>query len=214
MRRAFAIIAAAAVLFAACDFGGPTEDESNLTDPGSLTREGSHPDVLAEPSPGDTEHGEGATTPAERNDVSDQLRESRGPAQGEGQENADSAAAVGTVRQFADLLERRQFADARRLYAGDGSASGLGEEEFAEKFEGFETIEAEVQYPRRAEATVGSNQVEVQLTLSGNLESGTPYVRTGLVTLASGAGRWEIVHIRLGTEPGPELESEIAAQTD
>ena len=211
MRRALAPVAAA-VLLAAC--GGPTEEEQNLD-----TR-GEHPAVVADPAPGQPELGEGPVTPGERGSIynaqDNQNALSPGneaaPQPDVATASPDAEAAVAVVRQFGDLLEQRQFAEARALYGNDGEASGVSADEFADRFENFETIDSAVAYAGRVEGAAGSLYTDVQLTLTGNLDSGEPYSRTGLVTLrrvnnVPGATeeqlRWHIVKVRLGqTAPG------------
>jgi hypothetical protein len=202
MRRLLPSIAAA-VLIAGCD-GQRTEEEQ------ALNERGEHPEVLAAPAPGDAELREGAVTPGERGSIYN-AADNPDAAVADGTTAPTGAqAAVGVVRRFGELLERRQFAEARRMYAEDGAASGLTDEQFAARFEDFETIDTAVEHPARIEGAAGSLYAQVQLTLTGELQSGEPYSRTGLVTLrraneVPGASeeqlQWRILNVRLGVAP-------------
>lgn len=204
MRHAFAPLAAAALL-AGCGADRPTDAEQNLP------AVGEHPEVMADPGPGQPATREGPVTPAEQNDVAEALRNGDTAAAGpQMQQQSEAEAAVAVVRQFAELLEQRRFAEARQLYAEGGAASGLSPEAFTDKLDDFRTIAAAVEYPERVEGAAGSLYADVQLTLSGELQGGEPYSRTGMVTVrrvndVPGATpdqlQWRIVKVRLGVAP-------------
>lgn len=203
MRAAFTSLAAAALL-SACGADRPTEAEQNLSDVGE------HPEVVADPAPGQPQFGEGPVTPPERNDVAEKIESGTVPSGPGVQQMSEAEAAVAVVRQFGELLEQRRFTEARQLYAADGAASGLSPEAFAAKLDDFKTIDSAVAYPKRVEGAAGSLYADVQLTLSGVLQSGEPYSRTGTVTVrrvndVPGATpdqlQWQIVNVRLGVAP-------------
>ena len=200
MRRALAPLAAASSILAACGPAPTAEEEA-------LNRQGSHPEQLAQPGPGEPQQREGPVTPAERNQLAQNEAQ---PAAPERNVSALALAAAGVVQQFGDLLEQRRFADARRLYAGDGAASGLTEEEFERRFDGFRTINSAVQEPERVTGTTA--EAQVQLTIDGELDSGEPYARTGLVWLKREGGGWRIVNVRLAPQAPPQLERQVTAQ--
>lgn len=203
MHRLLAPIAAAA-LIAGCG-GQPTEEEQ------ALDQRGEHPEVLAAPAPGQPEVREGPVTPGERGSIYNAADNPDAAVADGATAPAGAETAVGVVRRFGDLLEQRQFAEARRMYAEDGAASGITDEQFAARFEDFATIDSAVEHPARIEGAAGSLYAQVQLTLTGELKSGEPYSRTGLVTLrrvndVPGATeeqlQWHILNVRLGVAPG------------
>lgn len=208
MRRILAPLAAAA-LCAGC--GGPTEEEQ------ALDTTGEHPTAIAHPPPGNPELREGPVTPGERGSIYNAQDNQNALSPGNEAAAPDAAtappeaeAAVAVVRRFGELLEQREFGEAWRLYADSGAASGLSEEQFAARFEDFETIDSAVAYPGRIEGAAGSLYAQVQLTLSGEMVGGEPYSRTGVVTLrrandVPGASeeqlQWGITKVRLGAAP-------------
>lgn len=184
--RGLLMIAVSAVALGGCS-REPVPDEN-------ISQRGEHPERLAHPAPGEPVIEEGPITPAERDDS------------GQGQLDASAAgtpseAATAVATQFGRLLEQREFSKARALFASNGAASGLSEEAFARQFDDIATIRAATEYPKRAETAGDASRAEVQLTLHGNLSSGEPFVRTGLVTLTRSAeadGGWAISRVRLG----------------
>ena len=95
-----------------------------------------------------------------------------------------SAQGAGQVlQQFGSLLEQRRFVEARRLWSDGGRASGLTEVEFAEAYDKYAEIHAEVGAPGTMEGAAGSVYVDVPLRLYGTLKSGRPFNLAGPVTL-------------------------------
>jgi len=183
------LAAAAIVLAAACTKPSPQPQPDEMEQVVNGTRvANSVPEVSAG---GDTA-GEGSITPGEGGDIHavDPLR----PEQ--------------VVAQFGDLLEQKRLGDAFGLV--DAQALGMTEKQFEHRFSGYETIDTAVGKIGRTEGAAGSLYSEIQLTLSGNRNDGTPYVMTGPVTLrrvndvpgsTAEQRRWHIVKMELAADP-------------
>jgi len=126
---------------------------------------------------------EGNVTPAEREEI--RQPEAQSPAQ--------------VVGRFANLIVQRRFDEALGMWAPD--AAGFNAEQMAARFERFDTIQAEV---GQMSGGQGGGQ-QVQLTLTGTREDGTPYSLTGPVTVVQGdrtSGRnWQVARVVLTSNP-------------
>ena len=91
--------------------------------------------------------------------------------------------AAQVLQHYAALLEQRRFADAYRLWSGDGQASGLDERGFAQTFAPFSEIHAEIGAPGRVEGAAGSLYVEVPIRFYGKRAAGTAFSSVGTATL-------------------------------
>ena len=102
----------------------------------------------------------------------------------EGMIDPKSAQGAGQVLQrFGALLEQGKFAAARQSWSDGGKASGLTEAEFAEAYDKYAEIHAEVGAPGEPEGAAGSSYVEIPLRLYGKLKTGRPFNLVGPVVL-------------------------------
>lgn len=113
-----------------------------------------------------------------------------------------------TANQFANLLSHKQFADAFNLV--DSQAMGLDQKDFEAKFATYKTIAAAIGEIEPTEGAAGSLYSQMQLTLSGNRNDGSPYAMTGPITLrrvndvpgsTAEQRRWHIVKMELTADP-------------
>ena len=102
----------------------------------------------------------------------------------EGMIDPKSAQGAGQVLQrFGALLEQGKFATARQSWSDGGKASGLTGAEFAETYDKYAEIHAEVGAPGEPEGAAGSSYVEIPLRLYGKLKTGRPFNLVGPVVL-------------------------------
>ena len=102
----------------------------------------------------------------------------------EGMIDPKTAQGAGQVLQrFGALLEQGKFAAARQSWSDGGKASGLTEAEFAEAYDKYAEIHAEVGAPGEPEGAAGSSYVEIPLRLYGKLKTGRPFNLVGPVVL-------------------------------
>ena len=87
------------------------------------------------------------------------------------------------LQRFGALLEQGKFAAARQSWSDGGKASGLTEAEFAEAYDKYADIHAEVGAPGESEGAAGSSYVEIPLRLYGKLKTGRPFNLVGPVVL-------------------------------
>ena len=92
-------------------------------------------------------------------------------------------AAGQVVQHYGALLEQRKFADARKLWAGGGDASGMSPAQFAAAYDKYATIHSEVGKPADMEGAAGSVYITVPFRLYGTLKSGGPFNLVGPLTL-------------------------------
>lgn len=163
----------------------PPPNEMDAVVPGTRVDPAAPPGALGQE---DVNVAEGNITPAEQGDFRDV--EQRTP--------------VEVVELYANMLEQGRFADAYRLW--DPQATPVSQDEFVQKFDELETINAAV--GRMGPA--GSLQDDVQLTLTGKTSAGENYSLTGPVTVkrasdAPGATndqrRWRITRMVLTSKP-------------
>lgn len=123
---------------------------------------------------------------------------------------ASAQGAADTVQHYYALIEAGKYAEARRLWASGGDASGKTESEFAADFRNYRDYHAEVGAPGRIEGAAGSLYVDVPVQLYGRLKDGSPFREPGTVTLrrvndVPGATaeqrRWHISDIAAGNAP-------------
>jgi hypothetical protein len=116
--------------------------------------------------------------------------------------------AADVVQAYYALLEARRHADARRLWSGEGEASGTDEAAFAARFARYADYHARIGAPGTIEGAAGSLYVEVPVLLYGRLKKGEPFRRRATVTLrrvndvpgaTAAQRRWHIQKI----EPAP-----------
>lgn len=183
---AIAIIVAAG----ACTDPSP-QPQPNEVDVVNATRvdPGAAPGALGNES---VNYSEGSITPAERGsiyEVGDQPPEM-------------------VAGQFANLIVRRQFEDAHRMW--DPNAADFTPEQLAQEFENYKTIQAEIGRTGPPEGAAGSIYSQVQLTLSGTTTDGENYTVTGPITLrrvndvpgsTAEQRRWRVVKIVLTGNP-------------
>lgn len=137
-------------------------------------------------------YAEGPVTPAERGSIYEV--EAQSPAQ--------------VVARYANLIVRRQFEEAYRMW--DPQAADFTPDQFAQRFQRFRTIQAEVGEASPPEGAAGSLYDKVQLTLSGTTTDGENYTVTGPVTVrrvndvpgsTEEQRRWRIVKMVLTANP-------------
>ncbi len=114
------------------------------------------------------------------------------------------------VQRYGGLLEQRRFAEARRLWANEGEASGLSEAGFDAAYGKYATIHSEVGRPAGMEGAAGSVYISVPFRLYGTRKDGRAFNLVGPLTLrrvndVSGATRsqrrWHIEKIELTPRP-------------
>lgn len=128
----------------------------------------------------------------------------------------DARAAATAVRRYFDLVAKRRYDDAWRMWDDDGAASGLSAEAFGQSFEKFADYQAVVGAPGPVESGAGQRYITVPVRISGTLRDGQPFAMEGPVTLhrvadidgASAARRqWRIsesgIRPRPATDPTP-----------
>lgn len=91
--------------------------------------------------------------------------------------------AANLVQTYYALLEAGRYGEARRLWAGEGEASGAGDARFAAGFERYRDYHAQVGAPGAIEGAAGSLYVEVPVVLYGRLKDGAEFSRKATVTL-------------------------------
>ncbi|WP_431469488.1 MliC family protein [Sphingosinithalassobacter sp. LHW66-3] len=93
-------------------------------------------------------------------------------------------AAADLVTHYYRLLSRGAYRRAYGLWERDGTASGLSSEEFAQTFEEFSELRAEVGLPDRIDAGAGNRWARVPVRVTGRLAAGNrPFVMRGFVTV-------------------------------
>jgi hypothetical protein len=92
-------------------------------------------------------------------------------------------AAGQVVQHYGALLEQRKFADARKLWGGDGEASGQSAAQFAAAYDKYAQIHSEVGRPTDMEGAAGSSYITVPFRLFGTLKSGGAFNLVGPLTL-------------------------------
>ena len=181
MRFTFACALAAAAAACSPPSPQPQPDEMNVVD-GTYVDQAAPDGALGNES---VNYGEGAITPAERNQNE------------QSSDSADSAEQV--VGRYANLIVQRRFDEARQMWAPQ--AASFTAEQFEQHFGQFETIQAAIGQTANATGSGGSIE-QVQLTLSGTRTDGSRYVITGPVTVqraaessgsGSGQGQWQVV---------------------
>ena len=96
----------------------------------------------------------------------------------------ESVEGAGQVLQrFGALLEQGKFAAARQSWSDGGRASGLTEAEFAEAYDQYAELHADIGAPGEPEGAAGSIYVEIPLRLYGTLRNGKPFNLVGPVVL-------------------------------
>jgi hypothetical protein len=87
------------------------------------------------------------------------------------------------VRRYTDAIAGRRYADAWLLWEGQGSASGMTQQAFADSFERYASFKATIGTPFDADAGAGQRFVTVPVTVTGMLRSGKPFRLEGPVIL-------------------------------
>jgi hypothetical protein len=95
--------------------------------------------------------------------------------------SAQGAAHV--VQTYYALLGQKKYAEAWRLWAGGGEASGMEKADFARSFGKYQEYHALVGAPGRIEGAAGSLYVEVPVVVYGRLKTGREVHMNGPVTL-------------------------------
>lgn len=93
-----------------------------------------------------------------------------------------SLAAAALLETYGERLGRGDYAAARRLWSDDGKSSGLSEEAFARRFEGYEELSVSVGAPGRIEGAAGSSYVEIPIRFRASRD-GAPFNATGTAVL-------------------------------
>lgn len=87
------------------------------------------------------------------------------------------------MRRYTDAIAGRRYAEAWRMWEGNGRASGRTQQAFASSFERYASFKATIGTPFDADAGAGQRFVTVPVTVSGMLRSGEPFRLEGPVTL-------------------------------
>jgi hypothetical protein len=97
---------------------------------------------------------------------------------------------------WAHAMEDRAFASAYALYRKGGPASGQSAADYATSFAGYRTITAAIG-DGMVDGAAGSLYYQVPVTLTGEAQDGSPYRRSGTITLrrvndVPGAEDWQL----------------------
>lgn len=185
------IIVAIAFAAAGCTDPSPQPQPNEMEGivNGTLVDPGVAPGALGNET---VNYPEGSITPGEREAIRDV--EDQSPAE--------------VVAQYANLIVRRQFEEAHRMW--DPGAAGFTADQLEQRFERFKTIQAAVGEAAPPEGAAGSIYDDVQLTFSGTTKDGSNYTVTGPVTVrrvndvpgsTAEQRRWRIVKMVLTANP-------------
>jgi hypothetical protein len=95
--------------------------------------------------------------------------------------SAQGAAQV--VQSYFALIGEKKYAEAWKLWGGDGQDSGMNAEQFAASFAAFSQYDAQIGGPGEMEGAAGSSYVDVPVQVYGRTPAGAPFHRLGTVTL-------------------------------
>lgn len=93
------------------------------------------------------------------------------------------AAAVAVVRRYCDSIDRKQYVQAYRLWAGNGEASGMSEREFAQSFSKYDAFDCSLGSPGPIEGAAGSAYITVPVVVTGTFAKRGGFILRGPVTL-------------------------------
>jgi hypothetical protein len=123
------------------------------------------------------------------------------------------------MRRYVDAIAGRRYAEAWLLWEGQGRASGMTQQAFADSFERYASFRATIGTPFDVDAGAGQRFVTVPVTVTGTLLSGQPFRLEGAVILhkvADGiesddadAHRWRLRSSEM--KPRPSAPSEPAS---
>jgi hypothetical protein len=160
------IFLAIAVACSSC--GAKQSEEANRETPPAANL----PAEAPAPSPETIRPGEPGGLPDDRTPIA------------EGPIDPKSAQGAGQILQrFGGLLERRQFAEAYRLWSDGGRASGLTEAQFVAAHDKYSEIHSEVGAPGQMEGAAGSSYIDIPFRLYGKFKAGGPFNIVGTVTM-------------------------------
>jgi len=91
--------------------------------------------------------------------------------------------AANVVQTYYALIESGKYADAWRLWADGGRASGMSAEAFAASFGKYRDYHAQIGAPGRIEGAAGSAYVEIPVQPYGRLQSGEEFHMAGPLRL-------------------------------
>ncbi|MDJ0278862.1 hypothetical protein QLH51_18885 [Sphingomonas sp. 2R-10] len=94
---------------------------------------------------------------------------------------ADVAAQV--LRDYFAAIADRRYADAWKLWGGQGQASGMTQAAFAASFARYADYRAAIGAPGRIDTGAGQRYVQIPVRVTGKLRDGTPVSLAGPVTL-------------------------------
>ncbi len=99
------------------------------------------------------------------------------------QPEAGADAAVTVLRDYFAALSGKRYAEAYRLWNGQGEATGMRRQAFADSFAKYADYRATIGTPGRIDAGAGQRYIDIPVRVTGRLRDGTPVVLEGPVTL-------------------------------
>ncbi len=91
--------------------------------------------------------------------------------------------AAQVVQTYYALLGEKKYAQAWKLWSGQGEASGMTADAFAASFNAFSQYDVQIGGPGQMEGAAGSSFVDVPVQIFGRTSAGAPFHRLGAVTL-------------------------------
>jgi len=92
-------------------------------------------------------------------------------------------AAAAVLRDYFTAIGEHRYADAWRLWADNGRASGVSEAEFAASFDRYFDFHGGVGEIGQMEGAAGSSYVDIPVDVTGHLQSGERFKQSGTITL-------------------------------
>jgi len=93
------------------------------------------------------------------------------------------AAALAVLRVYCDAIAHKNYAGAYRMWVGDGEATGMSEEAFAQSFAKYDAYDCSFGKSGDAEGAAGSSFITVPAVVTGTLAKGGGFSLRGPMTL-------------------------------
>lgn len=129
---------------------------------------------------------------------------------------SDAQAAADVLRRYYAAIQAQRYADAYRLWSGDGQASGQTIDDFAVGFASTRSVDVEIGTPGRIEGAAGSRYVAIPVVIRADNAAtgpqrfeGSYVLRRSVVDGASAAQRaWRISSADLVERSGSQGRGE------
>lgn len=93
------------------------------------------------------------------------------------------SAAIAVLQRYCGAIARKNYAQAYRLWASNGEASGMSEREFAQSFAKYDAFDCSFGTPGPIEGAAGSAYITIPAVVTGTLTKGGGFALRGPVTL-------------------------------